>query len=348
MIHKSAMIKVTAGLQTRSKVVASPEAQLAIAREVLRSESAALADAADRLGPEFVHATALLFDCRGNVMVTGMGKAGLVGQKLAATLASTGTRAHFLHPAEAVHGDLGRVRSDDAVMALSHSGETVELVQILQPMRDIGASLVGITSRSTSTLAKMADIAIVYGDVQEACPLRLAPSTSCAVMMGIGDALAFALMRMRDFGNDDFSRYHPAGSLGKKLQRVDEIMRFGPQLRIAESHLPVRETFVRVQKPGRRTGAIMLVDGDGELDGLFTDSDLARLFERRDLTLFDRPISEFMTRNPVTLRTGQRVLDALVLLRDRHISEIPVLDENDRPVGLVDITDVLDLLPEAA
>lgn len=330
------------------RIAVSPETQLELAREVLRAEAAALVDTSRRLGPEFVLATQILVECRGNIIVTGIGKAGLIGMKIAGTLASTGIRAHFLHPAEAVHGDLGRVRADDVVLALSHSGETIELVAILRPLQDIGAEIVSITASADTTLARASNVVINYGDVQEACPLRLAPSTSCAVMLGIGDALAFALMQLRDFGADDFGRFHPAGSIGRKLQLVEEVMRYGPQLRIAESQLPVREAFVHVQKPGRRTGAIILVDDFGKLDGLFTDSDLARLFERRDPTLFDRPIADFMTRRPATLRKGQRIVDALALLRDRHISELPVLDNQDRPIGMIDITDVLDLLPEAA
>ena len=330
------------------QIVQSPARQLEIAREVLRVESAALAQVADRLGQNLLEAIDLLAQCRGNVLVTGMGKAGLVAQKIAATLASTGTRAHWLHPAEAAHGDLGRVQAGDIVLALSHSGETAELISVLGPVRQIGAVLVGITSREQSALAHQADVAIVYGDVEEACPIGLAPSTSCSVMMGIGDALAFVLMRMRDFSAEDFGRFHPAGSLGRKLRSVEDVMRQGRQLRIAECSLTVREVFATAARPGRRTGAIMLTDEDGKLVGLFTDSDLARLVERRDLSAFDRPIADFMTRTPITLQCGQLVLDALEVLRDRHISELPVIDAVGKPIGLVDITDLVDLLPDAA
>lgn len=330
------------------RVVTSGESQLAAAREVLRAEAGALAATAERLGDAFLQALTMLAHCAGGVLVTGMGKAGLVGAKIAATLASTGTRAHFLHPAEAVHGDLGRIGPNDVVLALSHSGETEEIVQILRPIRELAAGFIAITSKPTSSLALAADAAIVYGPIDEACPLGLAPSTSCAVMMAIGDALAFALMQARAFDEEDFGRFHPAGSLGRKLQLVDEIMRYGPQLRIAGSDLTVGELLAKVQKPGRRSGAILLVDRMGKLEGLFTDSDIVRLFERRDLSVLEQPIADFMIRRPITLRSGQRVRDAVGLLRDRHISEIPVLDADNRPIGLVDITDVLDLLPEAA
>lgn len=333
---------------TSATLVIDPTAQLDLARGILRHDAAALNQVADRLGESFIHAVDLLEDVAGNVLVTGMGKAGHVGQKIAATLASTGTRAHFLHPAEAVHGDLGRVSEQDVVLAFSHSGETEELTRILPSLRALGAQTVAVTSRAESTLARHARVAIVYGSVIEACPIRLAPSTTAIVMMAIGDALAFVLMRRRDFGDEDFGRYHPAGSLGRRLRLVDEIMRRGDQLRVAPSHLPVREVFVQVQRPGRRTGAIMLTDSAGRLEGLFTDSDLARLFERRELGAFERPISEFMTLRPVTLRSGQRVLDALQLLKDYHLSEIPVLDGQEQPIGMVDITDLVDLLPAAA
>lgn len=328
--------------------VRSPDQQLEAAREVLRAEAQALTDTADRLGDGFTHAIQLMRQCDGCVLVTGMGKSGLIGQKVAATLASTGTRAHFLHPAEAVHGDLGRVAAGDVVLALSHSGETAELNRILPSLRDLGAILIAITSRSQSTLARAARAIIAYGPVEEACPLRIAPSSSCAAMMGVGDALAFVLMRLRSFGNADFERFHPGGTLGRLLGAVEEIMRVGDRARIASSQLSVSEVFAQVQRPGRRTGAIMLVDDTNKFVGLFTDSDLARLFEKRDLTLFHQPIARFMTRHPVCLRRGERVMDSLALLRERKISEIPVLDEEDRPIGIVDITDLVDLLPEAA
>lgn len=328
--------------------VTSRDVQLQIAREVLQIESRTLAEVSHRLGDEFLDAVDVLFNATGSVIVTGMGKAGLIGQKVTATLASTGTRAHFLHPAEAVHGDLGKISPADVVLAFSHSGETDELNQILPSIATIGATLIGVTSRGQSTLAQRVNVAIVYGNVQEACPIGMAPSTSCSVMLAIGDALAFVLMRMRDFGDEDFGRNHPAGSLGKRMKLVDEIMRQGNQLRIAESSMTVREVFVRAHRPGRRTGAIMLVGPQGELEGLFTDSDLARLFEKREVAAFDQAIGNFMTRQPIALRTGQRVLEALTLIKSYQVSEIPVLDESNRPIGMVDITDLVDLLPEAA
>jgi arabinose-5-phosphate isomerase len=326
----------------------SREDQLRFARNVLSIESAAIAQVAERLGEELLQAVDKLHDSEGCVLVTGVGKAGLVGQKVAATFASTGTPAHFLHPTEAMHGDLGRITQRDVVLALSNSGETSELSQILEPIKRSCDGLVAVTSRPRSTLARMADIAIVYGAVREACPIGVAPSTSCTVMMAIGDAMAFLLMRKRQFGSAEFGRFHPAGSLGRRLKAVNEVMRGGPQLRIADASLSVAEVFAQSRRIGRGTGAIMLVDADGKLEGLFTDSDLARLVERREFAAFDRPIAECMTRHPITLQSGQRVEDALTLLHGHQISEIPVLDQDGRPIGLVDITDLVELLPAAA
>lgn len=322
--------------------------QLDQARKVLLAESAALAAVADRLEESIVDVIERIADGTGSVIVTGMGKAGLVGQKTAATLASTGTRAHFLHPAEARHGDLGRIGPEDVILALSHSGETTELTQILPALRPLGAALVAITSRSDSTLARLADAVVAYGPIEETCPIGLAPSTSCAVLMAIGDAIAFALMRHRDFGAEDFHRYHPSGSLGRRLEPIQAVMRTGWQMRIASSRLTVRDALLSVHRPGRRTGAVCLVDDAGRLEGLFTDSDLAKLLERSEYSALSRPIGEVMTKRPIKAHCSWRVQDALELFRAHQVSEIPVVDDADRPVGILDITDMVDLLPEAA
>lgn len=335
-------------LQPRTANVWIAADSLTLARAVFATEAAALMEVSARLGDDFAQAAQMLFECRGNVIVTGMGKSGHIGVKIAATLTSTGTVSFFLHPAEAVHGDLGRVTSADVVVAMSDSGESAELTQILPRIKDIGASIIGVTGRSTGTLAKASDIAIIYGRLTEACPLKLAPMTSTTVMLAIGDALAAVLVRMRGFTEEDFGAFHPHGTLGRKLRTVDEVMRTADQLRIADSSLPVRDVFVNVQRPGRRTGAIMLIDAEGRLEGLFTDSDLARLLERRDLGIFQQPIREVMTKKPITLHSGQRVKEAMHLLRHHHVSEIPVLDDEGRPIGLVDLTDLVDLLPDAA
>ena len=237
----------------------------------------------------------LIYRSSGSVIVTGMGKAGLVGQKLAATLASTGTRAFPLHPAEAVHGDLGRIRSDDIVIALSQSGETEEVLRLIPALRRLGAILIAITERAASSLGRAADLCITLGPIEEACPLGLAPSASTTVLMAVGDALALLVSQMRDFTATDFARYHPAGSLGRKLTRVEEAMRTGNQIRRAHLDETVRSVFIRLAGPRRRSGAVLITDEDSVLLGIFTDSDLARLFEKRREADFDRPIGTVMT-----------------------------------------------------
>lgn len=322
--------------------------QLRYGREILLEEARALGELARRLGPEFSDAVQLILGCRGSVIVTGIGKAGLVGQKIMATLASTGTPAHFLHPAEAVHGDLGRVQPEDLLLALSYSGETEEIVRLLPSFRQLGVPILAITACRESSLGRAAQVVLAIGLVREACPLGLAPSTSTTLMLALGDALALVVSRMKNFGREDFARFHPAGTLGRKLSRVEDHMRPLAQCRVASEGLSIREVFVAVSRPGRRTGAIMLVDQKGRLSGIFTDSDLARLFERKQDELFDRPIAEAMTRQPITIALHRRMSEAVGLMARHKISELPVVDEEGRPVGLIDITDIVGIIPEEA
>ncbi|MEX0676869.1 MAG: KpsF/GutQ family sugar-phosphate isomerase [Pirellulales bacterium] len=321
--------------------------QLRYAREIIALESRALQNVARRLDGEFCRAVEALFACQGSAIVSGMGKAGLVAQKIAATLASTGTRSHFLHPAEAVHGDLGRIRSDDVVLMFSQSGETEEVVRILPSLVDFGVQLIALTARRTSTLGRAAQVTIELGPLEEACALGLAPSTSTTAMLAVGDALALVTSRMRDFRREDFARFHPAGSLGRQLSRVAEFMRPPSECRLAPEWQNVRDVFVEHSRAGRRTGAIMLVDKAGKLAGLFTDSDLARLFEHKRDAALDRPIREVMIRCPATVPQGSMMLDAVAIMAERKISELPVIDRRGRPCGMIDITDVVALFPEA-
>ena len=233
------------------------------------TESRALARVADRLDGEFCRAVELIFACRGNVIVSGMGKAGLIGQKIMATLASTGTPSHCLHPAEAVHGDLGRVRRNDLLLILSQSGETEEIVRLLPSLAELGVPVVAITGRAASTLGRAAAVTIELGPLEEACSLGLAPSTSTTAMLAVGDALALVVSQMRRFSRDDFARFHPAGNLGYQLSKVDEQMRPLGQCRVADQEHSVREVLVGTSVPGRRTGATMLVDGAGAAFGHF-------------------------------------------------------------------------------
>ena len=280
--------------------------------------------------------------------MTGIGKAGLVGQKIMATLASTGTRSHFLHPAEAVHGDLGRVHGDDVALVLSQSGETDEIVRLLPPLKATRVPIIAITGRAVSTLARAADAVIDLGKVDEACPLGLAPSSSTAAMLAVGDALALVVSRMRGFAREDFARFHPAGNLGLKLSKVEQHMRPRQQCRIAPQEETVRQVLVRVSVPGRRTGATMLVDSNGRLAGIFTDSDLARLFEQRHDDALDAPVRSVMTPHPLQVIHGSLMSEAVAMIAQRKISELPVVDGDGRPVGLIDVTDVVGLFPQAA
>ena len=279
------------------------------------------------------------------MIVTGIGKAGLVGQKLSATLASTGTHAFSLHPAEAVHGDLGRIRADDIIIALSQSGETEEVIRLIPALRQIGASLVAITERTTSTLGLAADLCIALGPIDEACPLGLAPSTSTTVLMAVGDALALLISKMRDFSIEDFAFYHPAGSLGRKLMCVKDTMRTGRQLRRAHNDQTVREVFVSLSGPRRRSGAVLIEDRNSILQGIFTDSDLARLFEKRRDADLDRPIGEVMTTDPYCIHVDANLNEAFQLMRSHKISELPVVNQAKQLVGLIDLTDIIRFVP---
>jgi arabinose-5-phosphate isomerase len=326
-----------------------PDDRLDYARQVLRAEAAGLELIAGRMDHTFLRAVDLIAEqVRGGtarVAITGTGKSADVGQKLAGTLCSTGTRAYVLDATRAVHGDLGMVHPEDVALVLSHSGESEEIVRLLGPLRSLVRAVIGITGNAAGTLARRADVAIVYGPLDEVCPLGLAPSASTTAMIALGDALAFVLSRDREFTAEDFARYHPAGSLGRKLLRVDAIMRQGSELRLAPASDTVRGVFARVRQRGRRTGAVMLLDAEGRLAGLFTDSDLARLIEARRDDALDRPVAEVMTATPRTIADGARVAEAVELLRRHKISELPVVDADGRPVGLLDVTDVIGFMP---
>jgi len=319
---------------------------LEYARAVLRAEADAVAGAADRLDVAFARAVRVLADGRERVAVSGVGKSADIGQKIVGTLNSTGTRAYVLDATKAMHGDLGMVHPGDVALLLSHSGESEELVRLLPSLKRQAGAIVSITGNVNGSLAKASDAAVVYGMLVEACPNALAPSTTTTVMLALGDALAFTLAELRGFSAEDFARFHPAGSLGRKLARVEQVMRRGAELRIASTADTIRDVFARERPAGRRTGAIMLTDGHGRLAGLFTDSDLAKLFERRLDGSLDRPVGEVMTEHPVTIAPGARIGDAVELLRGRKISELPVVDADGRPVGMIDITDVIGLMGE--
>jgi arabinose-5-phosphate isomerase len=307
-------------------------------RSVVAAEAAAIA--AVKLGPPFGRAVEWILACKGRVVVTGMGKPGFVAQKISATLASTGTPSLYVHPAEAAHGDLGRIARDDVVLALSNSGETEEILRVLPSLRRIGARIVALTRDDRNALARGADLVVPIGNVEEACPMGLAPTASTAVLLAVGDALAMTVLAERPFDRDEYALYHPGGKLGRGLMKVGELMRAGHANPVVAETAPLREAFaVMTETPGR-PGAASVVDSAGRLVGIFTDGDLRRLVEHGE-TDFSRPVAGVMGRNPRTVRPEGLVVDAARVLREARIDQVPVVDGEGRPVGLLDVQDLL-------
>lgn len=313
------------------------------ASSIVRQQADAVSHLATSLPPDFDLVVELILNCRGSVIVTGMGKAGWIGQKISASLASTGTRSHFLHPAEAIHGDLGRIGPDDLIMVLSNSGETSEIVTLLPNIAAANVPIVAVTGKQDSTLGQHADLVLDYGKTSECGHLGLAPSTSTTLMLVLGDALALTLSHERQFQPTDFAKFHPGGSLGRRLALVEEIMRPLDQCRTAVENETVRSIYIRNQSESRRSGAVMVLTDRGKLSGLFTDSDLARLLEKQQDSQLDDAISAVMTHGPLTVQHGTRTEVAIETLACRNISELPVVDAEGKPLGMIDITDVVNL-----
>ena len=312
-------------------------ADLAAARRVLAAESEALGVLSDRLGAQFSKALDLLTRGEGGrVIVTGMGKSGHIGRKIAATLASTGTPAMYVHPAEASHGDLGMVTKHDALLALSNSGETVELTDIVTYSRRYGIPLVAITSRTESSLAEAADLALILPDVGEACPMGLAPTTSTTMMLALGDALAVALLERKGFSSADFQIYHPGGKLGRQLMKVADLMHEGDAVPLVEPDRPMSEVLLVMTQ--KAFGCVGVVDLSGELLGIITDGDLRRHMEGG---LLRRQAAEVMTRGPLTIRPGILAAEALHVMNGKKITSLFVLGEDKKPVGILHLHDCL-------
>lgn len=331
-----------------SVATGDPTELLERAKEILRGEAQALEALSQTFPASFPAAVERILNCSGCVIVTGIGKAGIVGQKLAASLSSTGTPSHFLHPGEAVHGDLGCVRSQDVVVLLSYSGETEEVVRLLALLNAVATSTIAITAHDESTLARSVDLVVPIGRHPEACSLGLAPSTSTTLMMGLCDALALVVSERRAFSREQFAQFHPGGSLGRQLALVADVMRPKDECRMASQDLSVRDVLVQISRPGRRTGAIMLLDQEHQLKGIFTDSDLARLLEHGQDALLDAPIRELMTTQFHTVLGTSRYEDAVQVMSEYKISELPVVDDKGFPLGIIDITDVVGLSPMAS
>ena len=313
-------------------------ADLLVARRLLTAEAEALTVMAGRLGAEFSKALDILTRGEGGrVIVTGMGKSGHIGRKIAATLASTGTPSMYVHPAEASHGDLGMVTKHDALLALSNSGETVELTDIVTYSRRYGIPLVAITSRTESSLAEAADLALILPDVGEACPMGLAPTTSTTMMLALGDALAVGLLERKGFSSADFQIYHPGGKLGRQLMKVTDLMHKGDAVPLVGPERPMSEVLLVMTQ--KAFGCVGVVDDrSGELLGIITDGDLRRHMEGG---LLGRQAAEVMTRGPSTIRPGILAAEALHVMNSRKITSLFVLGEDKRPVGILHLHDCL-------
>lgn len=324
---------------------------LAAARDVLRSEAASIASIADRLGPRIVAAIQLIHDrtstqagVDGALVVSGIGKSGLVGQRISASFASTGTPSHFLHPVEALHGDLGRVRRQDVVLLLSYSGETEELIKLADALKRLAVPMLAITSRTDSTLGKVATITIDIGNIEEVCPHGLAPTTTVNCISAVGDALVLGVMSLRQFSKEDFAAFHPGGSLGRKLLKVGQVMEFkrGENFVPLAQTLTVGEVLAKDSATGRRAGAVVLIDDAGKLAGVFTDGDLRRHL-RATPNLMSVPISQVMTKNPKRINENALASEALAILNQYRIDELPVVNDAGEPVGLIDVQDLVRL-----
>jgi len=310
-----------------------------IAKRVLRIESDALASLAGRIDSNFERTIDAICKIRGRVVVTGMGKPGFIAQKISATLSSTGTPSLYLHPAEALHGDMGRVTKDDLILALSNSGETEEIVKFLPIVKKIGAKLVAMTGNVKSTLAKFADYAINVSVKKEACPLGLAPTTSTTCMLAMGDAIAVALLDRKKFKESDFAFYHPGGILGKRLiLKVGDIMRSGHDNPIVKEGTKVKDVLVAITNA--RAGCASVVDKRGRLTGIFTDGDLRRHIDTIP-DLIVRDVKDVMTKRPTSIGKDRLAAEAFDILRSKKIDELPVVDPKGRPIGLLDVQDLL-------
>jgi arabinose-5-phosphate isomerase len=307
-------------------------------RTVVAAEALALGRLV--LGASFATAVEWILACKGRVVVTGMGKPGFIAQKISATLASTGTPSHYLHPAEAAHGDLGRVAGEDVVFALSNSGETEELLRLLPALKKIGARVVALTRDRASPLARGADLVVTIGDIEEACPMGLAPTASTAALLALGDALAMTVLKNRPFDRDEYALYHPGGKLGRGLMKVREVMRSGEANPLVPATASLADAVATMTKTPGRPGACTVVDAAGRLVGVFTDGDLRRIVERGAVR-FEARITSVMSRNPRTVRPEALVADAARVLRQARIDQVPVVDAEGRPVGLLDVQDLL-------
>jgi arabinose-5-phosphate isomerase len=307
-------------------------------RRVLEIEARAIAELIGRLDQQFERAVETILACRGRVVVAGMGKSGLIGQKISATFSSTGTPSFFLHPAEALHGDLGRLVPNDVLMALSYSGETEELLRLLDTVKRLAVPMIVLTGRPASTLAQASDVVIDVSISEEACPLGLAPTASTTAMLAVGDALAMALLEKRGFKEEDYAALHPGGRLGVRLQRVENVMHTGDDVPRVRPETMLPEVIYEISKKG--LGHAAVVDAEGRLAGVISDGDLRRFFQREGSGALDHCAADLMTRTPVTISRKELATRALNLMENRRITSLMVIDPEGRLEGVVHIHDL--------
>ena len=315
---------------------------LALARQVLQTEAAAILALVDRLDDRFEKAVRILIDCRGRAIVTGMGKSGIICRKIAATLSSTGTPAFFLHPAEAIHGDLGVLQADDVVIALSNSGETEELLRLLETIKRVGARMIAVTGDCRSTLAQAADVALDCHVSEEACPMNLVPTASTTAALALGDALAMTLFVAKGFRQDDFANIHPGGKIGKRLMRVEQLMHGAEQRPIVQLNTPMADVMTEMSRKG--FGMTCVVDAGDRLAGIITDGDLRRQMmaaQKGDgRSILELMASDVMTGNPVTIDRATLAVEALRRMEERKITSIVVVGPGQQVEGVVHLHDL--------
>lgn len=311
-----------------------------LARAVIEIEAKAVTDLIDRIGPSFVHACRFMYDCEGRIVVLGMGKSGHIGAKIAATLASTGSPAFFVHPGEASHGDMGMITADDVVLALSNSGETTEILTILPLIKRLGVPLIALTGKNDSTLAQAADAHLDVSVEKEACPLGLAPTSSTTVALVMGDALAVSLLEQRGFTADDFALSHPGGSLGRRLLlHIEDIMHGGEKMPCVAETASLRDALLEMTKKG--LGMTGIIGADGKLAGIFTDGDLRRVLDHGEVNVHQMSIADVMTRQCKTAQAKQLAVEVLSLMELHKINSLMVVDNEQRPVGALNMHDLL-------
>ncbi|MFC1735236.1 SIS domain-containing protein [Candidatus Hydrogenedentota bacterium] len=332
------------------------------ARQILEIEAEAIKEVCGQLNGFFEEAVQMILACEGRVIVSGMGKAGIIGQKISATMASTGTPSMSLHPAEAIHGDLGTVTSKDIILAISNSGETEEVLRMVPTIKKIGAKLIAMTGDPESSLAGHADCIIKVGVSREACSMNLAPTASTTAMLAAGDALSIVLFELRGFSAEDYAAFHPGGSLGRQLVKVSDVMRSGEEHIVVNGNLTVSEVLDEITRVGRGpthitdadgnvyrnksvkdrdAGAACVVDEEGKLIGIFTDGDLRRSLRGCGVSLMDMPISEVMTANPLSIEAERLAAEAVRIVKNHKIIDLPVVDSEGRPIGIFNEKDVM-------